>query len=267
MSSPQIAPLPFPGRIIKAGDQEEATVRAVQTRLNEVGCGPIDVDGDFRRETIGAVKLFQARFTDADGVPLKVDGEVGSLTWAALFGVQSVVSVTDAPSRLLRRALEIAVSEIGIMEEPPGSNRGSQVDRYVESVGLNPSGKFAWCAAFTYFCYDRAARELDRSNPVVKTAGVMAHWSKAGTRGVPRITKEQAVNNPALVHPGHIFIISIGSKGLGHTGIVERVDGGKLVTIEGNTNDGGSREGVGVFRRSARKIADINKGYIDYSQL
>jgi hypothetical protein len=38
------------------------------------------------------------------------------------------------------------------------------------------------------------------------------------------------------------------------------VAGGKLITIEGNTNDGGSREGVGVFLRESRKIAQINKG-------
>lgn len=267
MSTPQIAPPIFPGRIVQAGEQDKATVRAIQTRLNEVGCGPLDVNGNFGKATTGAVKLFQARFTDADGVPLKVDGQVGSLTWEALFGRQSVVSVTEAPSALLGRALEIAISQIGVMEEPPGSNRGPQVDRYVRSVGLNPSGKFAWCAAFTYFCFDEASKEINRANPVIKTGGVMAHWNQAGTRGVPRITKDRAVNNPSLVQPGHLFIISIGSKGLGHTGIVERVDGGKLITIEGNTNDGGSREGVGVFRRAARKIADINRGYIDYSSM
>jgi len=37
------------------------------------------------------------------------------------------------------------------------------------------------------------------------------------------------------------------------------------VTIEGNTNDGDGREGVGVFRREKRKIADINVGFLDYS--
>ena len=42
--------------------------------------------------------------------------------------------------------------------------------------------------------------------------------------------------------------ISTGA-GTGHTRPVERVTGGKLVTIERNTNDGGGREGVHVFRR------------------
>jgi len=45
---------------------------------------------------------------------------------------------------------------------------------------------------------------------------------------------------------------------------LELIGAGKLVTIEGNTNDGGSREGVGVFRRSGRRIRDINLGFIDY---
>jgi hypothetical protein len=52
--------------------------------------------------------------------------------------------------------------------------------------------------------------------------------------------------------------------GNGHTGIVEKVIGGRRVTIEGNTSDAGSREGIDVFRRDAGKIASINKGFIDY---
>jgi hypothetical protein len=46
---------------------------------------------------------------------------------------------------------------------------------------------------------------------------------------------------------------------------VDEVVAGKLVTIEGNTNDGGSREGVGVFRRTGRRIRDVNVGFLDYA--
>jgi hypothetical protein len=52
--------------------------------------------------------------------------------------------------------------------------------------------------------------------------------------------------------------------GNGHTGIVKAVNGGKIVTIEGNTNVEGGREGIGVFERT-RKINSINKGFINYS--
>ena len=61
-----------------------------------------------------------------------------------------------------------------------------------------------------------------------------------------------------------MFVVDTGG-GHGHMGLVAEVLGGKLITIEGNTNDGGSREGVGVFRRESRKIAEINKGFVDYS--
>lgn len=40
---------------------------------------------------------------------------------------------------------------------------------------------------------------------------------------------------------------------------------GQVEAVEGNINDNGSRNGIGVFRRDARKIASINKGFIDYS--
>jgi len=49
--------------------------------------------------------------------------------------------------------------------------------------------------------------------------------------------------------------------------LLKESKGGRLVSIEGNTNNGGSREGVGVFRRNKRKIISINKEFIDYSRL
>ncbi|TAD81184.1 MAG: CHAP domain-containing protein, partial [Bacteroidetes bacterium] len=46
-------------------------------------------------------------------------------------------------------------------------------------------------------------------------------------------------------------------------GLVKSVNGGFITVIEGNTNDNGSREGIGVFERT-RKVASINKGFIEY---
>ena len=264
MSTMLSAPLPYPGRVVKKNFKNKQVVLAVQRRLNEMGCGPIDEDGDFGNQTLGAVMTFQARFPDADGVPLKVDGEVGALTWATLFGGQSVPVRNETSNELLAEVVRVAVSQIGVMEDPRGSNRGPQVDKYIEATGLNPSGRFAWCACFIFWCYKQACESLGKTNPVIKTAGVSEHWRRAGEKGIPRITGTQAVGNPGLIRPGHIFIMTFGSSGLGHTGLVERVTGGKLVTIEGNTNEGGSREGIGVFRRSLRKISNINKGFIDY---
>ena len=45
---------------------------------------------------------------------------------------------------------------------------------------------------------------------------------------------------------------------------MEKVAGGLVTTIEGNTDASRTREGGGVYRL-VRKIVDINKGFIDYT--
>ena len=253
----------FPGRSIKAGESNATIVQAVQRQLNARGCGPCSEDGNFTTDTTRAVKRFQMRFTDGDGLPLKVDGVVGPLTWSALF--DAPVEAVDAVSPIATAAIDFARAELGVMEAPPGSNRGPRVDEYLRGVGLDPAaGSFPWCAAFVYSCFDSAATSLGRQNPVVKTAGVLAHWNRAKAQGIRRILAAEAAAAPGLIKPGHIFIMDFGG-GAGHTGLIVGIQSGKLVTIEGNTNDGGSREGVGVFQRTGRTIGSINKGFIEYA--
>ena len=252
--------LQYPGVPLKFGSRV-AEVVALQIRLNDRGCGPLAATGRFDAETKRAVKRFQARFPDVTGQPLLVDGIVGPITWEALFG--AALTPTPPPPSLATAALSVAVSEIGTMEVPPGSNRGPRIDQYLLSVGLDPVGQHPWCAAFVFFCFAQAAAHAGVPNPVIRTGSVLTHWRRASELHVPRIETALAQGSPALVQPGFVFIMEFGS-GAGHTGFVERVDGGRLVTIEGNTNDGGSREGVGVFRRTARKISHINKGFVDY---
>jgi hypothetical protein len=256
------SPLSFPGRSIKAGERHPEIVQAIQRQLNAAGCGPLPEDGGFTSATTVAVKRFQARFTDTDGLPLKVDGVVGPLTWGALFGPDTT---EHAPASALGAgAIATARDEIGVREVPSGSNRGPRVDEYLRGVGLDPTaGSFAWCAAFVYFCFGKAAAAANRRNPLVRTAGVLAQWNQAERHGGRRIRSTEAVARPELVKPGHIFILDYG-RGVGHTGLIASIRGGKLVTIEGNTNDGGSREGIGVFERQGRTITSINKGFIEY---
>ena len=75
-SQPAIA---FPGHVVKAGSDDKANVLAIQRRLN------LPQDGVFSAETQEAVQLFQARSLDFQNRPLTVDGQVGPMTWAALF--------------------------------------------------------------------------------------------------------------------------------------------------------------------------------------
>jgi hypothetical protein len=211
------------------------------------------------------VRLFQARNVDADGRSLRQDGEVGSLTWSALFGSATVPRSDASTDQFLARVLQIAAAEEAkqVREVPKNSNRGPQVDTYLRRAGVDPG--LSWCCAFVYWCFDEAAQALRRANPMVKTAGCLDHWHRAPRQGAQHILTSQAVENPDVVKPGMIFIIDHGG-GLGHTGLVEKVAGGLLTTIEGNTDASRTREGGGVYRLT-RKIVEINTGFIDYAGL
>ena len=144
-------------------------------------------------------------------------------------------------------ALKVAVTQLGVKENPLGSNKGKEVEMYLKSVGLD--GGYSWCMAFIYWCYN----QLKYTNPLVKTGGVLAAWNKADK-------KYRVVGNP---QPGDIGIMSFGN-GSGHTFIIESVDGSTLHTIEGNSNNDGSREGVEVVRHLRDKNNKLIKGYLRY---
>jgi len=194
---------------------------------------------------------------DQEGNPLEIDGKIGSITWAVLFGIEDVSSSTTSSSELLTEAVNVARFQIGKMENPPGSNKGPEVNEYLSCVDC-PPGNF-WCAGFVYWCFNKAAKNLHKKNPLFKTAGCLNHWNHSKGKKIP---SKEATNNPSLVKAGQVFIISHGG-GMGHTGIIERVEGGFIHTIEGNSNTSGSRNGIGVFSIT-RKIAKINKGFIAY---
>jgi len=259
----------YPGSPISAGSDQKKRVRTIQTRLKELGVDPnLDVDGDFGPDTEAAVKLFQAASVDPTGAALVIDGVVGPMTWAALFGEAiEEVTVVGANGALLEATIATARSQVGVRENPLGSNRGQQVDQYLRRAGLNPErGSYPWCAAFVYWCFDEAATDVETSNPAPRTAGVLDMWNRAGRAGYRRYTPAQARANPELIKPGHLFFLDTGA-GTGHMGLVVGVAGVRLTTLEGNTtNREGSREGIGVFEREARTISGINLGFCDLSE-
>ena len=271
------APPPYPRHLIVRDSEDTASVKRIQQRLQDLGytqpgktggTEPLGADGLFGQDTADAVELFQVRHTDAHGAPLTVDGEVGPETWAALFGAVTlhVSKSRGGDSPILDAVLDVASEEVGVLEEPPGSNRGKRVQEFQRTVGVSPGDP--WCVAFVYWCFKQAAEEAKINNPMEKecrTGGVLDLWNRArGAKNVAAVGTDQALDDPSLLKPGMVFIISTGG-GHGHTGLVSRVVGDRLETIEGNTNDGGSREGIGVFRRNGRSIASINRGFIDFS--
>ena len=148
---------------------------------------------------------------------------------------------------LAELALSIARSQNGVQEQPKNSNAGEAVEKYLKSVGLGKG--FAWCMAFVYWSVKSASTQLNVENPLIKTGGVLKMWNDK---------KELRVTTP---QPGDIFIMDFG-KGVGHAGfVIALLPNGKLHTIEGNTNDEGSREGYEVAERKDRKVSSM-KGFL-----
>lgn len=140
--------------------------------------------------------------------------------------------------------IDVAISQIGVHEQPIGSNWGQDVQKYLNSVGLNTPN--SWCMAFVYWC----CKEADPNTPLVKTAGVLSQWQKIDPKYKHKFPMET-----------DIFIQDHGY-GLGHCGFIESIEGDILHTIEGNSNNDGSRNGYAVVRNK-RKTNDARiVGYI-----
>ena len=108
----------YPGRVIRAGEADADVVRALKQKLDSalaIGGHPelrLDPENPYfgpRMER--TVRLFQARHVDATGHPLVQDGEIGVLTWAALFGSDTVPERKAADDPLLARMLAVAAGE------------------------------------------------------------------------------------------------------------------------------------------------------------
>lgn len=246
----------FPGHIYQSGDPEDAAVDAIRACLARRGYAAPPAGG-FDAQLASLVSVFQAQQVDLSGRPLKVDGKVGPNTWGALFGPASV------QSDLLSKAVAVAEAEEGTMEEPPNSNSGPRVDLYLQSVGLGPG--YSWCMAFVHWCFAQAAAAAPC--PVPPSGGVLEVWNLTRQFHPGRIiAKQDVISGAAQLRPGHVFIQDHGG-GFGHTGIVKSWQGGGLVTVEGNTNTQGGRQGVGVFELTRRSITDDQLiGYIDFGR-
>lgn len=123
--------------------------------------------------------------------------------------------------------LSIARAEIGV-REATNRNDGARVEEYLAAVGLKKGDKY--CAAYVSWCFKKAGYLAPRTG-----------WCPA------LFPKDRLVKEP---FPGCVFGLYFPSlKRIAHVGFVERIRGKYCVTIEGNTNPEGSREGGGVFRR------------------
>src|SRR5215204_6481379 len=100
------------------------------------------------------------------------------------------------------KALAYAASQLGVHEDPMGSNRGTRVEFYQRHDFL-AGGGYPWCASFTLTCWEEGA-----GHPLpYKSAGAYDLYNWAKREGWSRPSKECI--------PGDLIVFNIGS---GHIG-------------------------------------------------
>ena len=133
--------------------------------------------------------------------------------------------------------LELARRQLGVKEDPPGSNKVKYNTWY---YGREVSGAaYPWCMVFVQWVFDRASVKLPTRTAscgaLMRAAQAAGCWVTKGYR------------------PGDVVIYDFpGGAATDHCGIVEAVDDSRVSAIEGNTSAASDADGGAVARRARR---------------
>jgi hypothetical protein len=151
---------------------------------------------------------------------------------------QEIIADLPPDMEIGLKIVQYALRDLGTTENPlpPGKpeNSGPRVLQMLKGVGFN--GPAYWCAAAVSDWY----RGAGAKSPNSASCDVWMSWAKRNGlfSSKPAIGAAILYGSSADAH---------------HIGIVEAISGDRVTTIEGNTSGGGfNRNGVGVFRKSAR---------------
>lgn len=143
-----------------------------------------------------------------------------------------------------------AQSYIGQREKLGNSGFFDEVfDKKMHDVGF--VDKEAWCALFAELVWKEAYAEYNRL--MVPMLDVIFSKSAVQTLSNFKRSVEFKLQVTKIPRPGALVVwqkyINDAPQWQGHIGIFIEFIGGKMITIEGNTNDIGSREGDGVYKK------------------
>ena len=126
-------------------------------------------------------------------------------------------------------------AEIGVRET--GFNKGKRVEEYLKAANLKAGN--AWCAAFITWTF----KQCDIKAVV---SGYSPNWFQSNIV----YKRDDNINRHYSAAAGDVFGLWFENKGrIAHVGFIDRQDGNYYITVEGNTNEAGSREGDGVYRK------------------
>lgn len=227
-------------RTVSRGDREKSLVRLIQEWLNLNG-HRVMIDGLFGPATEAAIKEFQsaAGLTETGRVDRQTFSSLARPMSNALASIGEAATLHNAVLSFAAKHLDAGSREVG------GNNMGPWVRLYMDG---NEGQDWPWCAGFVSFCIKQASAEMNVSLPVQRTfsCDVLADWGKRNNSFV----RGSSSNLMSRVKPGDIFLVRKSPTDWVHTGFVTSLSGEYCQTLEGNTNDEGSRDGYEVAART-----------------
>ncbi len=224
---------------IVRGSKQKRLITIIQEWLCLNGQS-IKIDGDFGAATEKAVTNFQKN------AGITQTGKMDPLTFEKLvWPMKSMAQATLANTGNLHTAVvELSLKYLALHPvEVGGQNMGPWVRYFMDG---NQGSQWPWCAGFDTFIVKQATKITGIPTDLKRTysCDVLGMWAKNSNKFVSGTS-----GNLSLVKPGHLFLVRKSHNDWQHTGIVIEMTPEYCVTIEGNTNDEGSREGYEVCKR------------------
>ena len=159
----------------------------------------------------------------------------------SLFSSCALVASSPTKAEIQSKVKATFENQIGV-RELTGSNDGKMVETFLKSVRLNKGN--AWCAAFVSWV-------LQQCQIVNPKSGWCPNWFPV-EKTIYKVS--QPPINRETPQTGDVFGIYFSNKNrVAHVGFIMEWTDKYAVTVEGNTNEAGSREGDGVYKKKRLK--------------
>lgn len=226
-------------KLIQKGDTGEA-VKKLTKELKDIGLLD-EIKTEFDDEVERAVKAWQVHGVDSRGRKLTVDGIAGPLTWASLKKSTDDIFTEPVPDKFYdlpdggdtigRVALQFGLQEMwNDAREIGKNNAGRFIEKYHRRSDASEL-QWAWCAAFTSWCFQTASEALDVEMPFNYTGGAQNVYKQLKKKGC---AYDADSDNPP--QPGDVCVWWRGDvkSWKGHVGIVWGYQNGIVYILEGN---------------------------------
>jgi hypothetical protein len=199
------------------------SVQDVISRIAEIQSGLVPQAKPAAQPAAGAGTQFSQVLQQASGATAGAGAAMAGSSAGMPVAAIGTLPATSGGAGLLAAAQR----EVGVAEQPPGSNDSPRIAAYRRATA--GSGVGPWCAYFTSWAAREAGMPLGDNGQGFGSVDALYGWAQRAGRAVP--------NGPGVVpRPGDLIVWDE------HIGIVEGVQpDGSIATIEGNSSDQVSR--------------------------